>query len=146
MAADDLYQGILLDHFRNPRNRQAIEPGGESWQERNPACGDTVRLRAQIDEGRLQHLVHDTHGCAISVASASIMTGLLEGIPVTEALRRAEAFIQFLKGDDPLPADLDDRLAAVATVRRFPMRIKCALLPWMALSKWLVAAGGDSSD
>lgn len=146
MAADDLYQGILLDHFRHPRNRQAIEPGAESWQERNPACGDTVRLHADLGAGRLDHLVHETHGCAISVASASIMTGLLAGCPAAEALRRAEAFIHLLKGEDPLPADLDDRLAAVATVRKFPMRIKCALLPWVALSKWLATAAGDSSD
>ena len=137
MAADDLYQGILLDHFRNPRNRQAIEPGAESWQERNPACGDTVRLHADLGVGRLDHLVHDTHGCAISVASASVMTGLLEGLPLAEARGRADAFIALLKGDDALPPDLDDRLGAVATVRKFPMRVKCALLPWVAVSKWL---------
>lgn len=137
MAADDLYQGILLDHFRHPRNRQVIEPGTESWQERNPACGDTVRLRADIAAGRLDHFVHDTHGCAISVASASVMTGLLAGLSLAEARGRAEAFIALLKGDDALPPDLDDRLAAVATVRKFPMRLKCALLPWVAVSKWL---------
>ncbi len=137
MAVDDLYQGILLDHFRHPRNREPLEPGRESWQERNPACGDTVRLHADLGAGRLDHLVHDTHGCAISVASASVMTGLLGGLPAAEALQRAETFMLLLRGDDPLPADLDDRLAAVATVRKFPMRIKCALVPWVALSQWL---------
>ncbi len=146
MADDDLYQGILLDHFRHPRNRRVIEPGGESWQERNPACGDTVRLHADLRAARLDHLIHDTHGCAISVASASIMTAMLEGGAPVEALRRAEDFMTLLKGDAPLPAGLDDRLAAIATVRKFPMRIKCALLPWVALSKWMAVVARESAN
>lgn len=144
MERDDLYQGILLDHFRNPRHRVAMEAAAAAWQERNPACGDVVLLQADLSQGRLDRLVHDTRGCAISVASASIMTGLLEGLPVAEAGKRAADVCAFLRGDDPLPADADDRLAALATVRAFPMRLKCALLPWVGLGKWLAQGTGSN--
>ena len=137
MDAEGLYQDILLDHFRHPRHARSIAETEAVWTEKNPMCGDLIRLWADLSTGRVTGLVHDTKGCAISVASASIMADWLQDMPVPEVLERIKSFRELLTGHDPAPQGLDPSLAALLTVRRFPMRLKCALLPWTAFEKWL---------
>ncbi len=131
---DDLYQEIVLDHYRSPRNKARLDHVPESMVHENPSCGDSIKLEVIVGgDGRLQSLRFDGRGCAISTASASLMTEKLTGLPVSEARRLADAFISGLRGDGPISV-LDEMgdLAAFKGVSQFPVRVKCATLAWHA--------------
>jgi nitrogen fixation NifU-like protein len=133
---DDLYQEIILDHHRNPRNQGLVEPADLSAKGFNPFCGDQVVLTAGLDHsGHLAHVGMEGQGCAISQASASIMGELIKGKSLEEAEALVELFKQVMVGHELTVDEADQlgELAALEGVRNFPVRIKCALLGWSTL-------------
>jgi nitrogen fixation NifU-like protein len=135
MALDDLYREVILDHYAHPRNRGRVEPSDIVVEGANPLCGDELRLSARIREGRVEDVKFEGHGCSISQASASMMTDTVKGKSLDEARRLITEFKDMMHGHDPSP-DLGD-LLALAGVRKFPVRIKCATLAWVALEQGL---------
>lgn len=148
MAFDDLYQEIILDHSRNPRNRANLDHIPESEVHDNPSCGDHLKLELLAGpDGNVESLRFDGDGCAISVASASMMTELLKGMPLAEARTKAEEFIGLMKdrehGKETLEADWGE-LAALGGVVAYPMRVKCATLAWHAVEDSIDKTRGQS--
>ena len=138
----DLYQEIILDHNKRPRNFRAIEGCTCAAEGHNPLCGDEVKVFVQTDGGRLSDVAFQGQGCAISRASASMMTGKTVGRTAEEA-RAVSALVRaMLLGPAPQPPRELGDLAALSGVRQFPARIKCAMLPWHALE---AALDGKSS-
>lgn len=134
MAFDDLYQEIILDHYRNPRNTADLSHISEENVHENPSCGDSVKLHAIVKDGRIEKTEFQGRGCAISVASASMMTELLTGRTVDDAREIIRQFQAIMRGEDDV-AVLQEwgELAALEGVVSFPLRIKCATLSWHAL-------------
>jgi nitrogen fixation NifU-like protein len=131
---DSLYQEIILDHYRNPHHKGLREPFEAEVHHVNPTCGDEVTLRVHLAEGKIEDVSYDALGCSISQASASVMTDLVIGKPVDEAMAVHEEFLALMQGKGQLEPDeevLEDGVA-FAGVAKFPARIKCALLSWMA--------------
>ncbi len=138
MQLESMYQEIILDHYRDPHGRGLREPfEGESHQV-NPTCGDEVTVRVHLDDGVVQDVSYEGLGCSISQASQSVMHDLVVGKPVPAALAVGDDFLFLIqsKGDqavaDSLEESLEDAVAFVG-VGRYPARVKCALLGWMAL-------------
>ncbi|MBN1647974.1 MAG: SUF system NifU family Fe-S cluster assembly protein [Spirochaetales bacterium] len=135
MQFDDLYQEIILDHYRNPRNRKDLSSLPPERILDNPTCGDSVCVDFDFDDsGRLRRVVFDGDGCAISMASASMMTEYLRGLTKPEILKAVSSFIACMRGEGQ---DLPDDLAPLAGIRQFPMRVKCATLAWHAARQQL---------
>ena len=130
----DLYQEVILDHGRNPRHFHALEGASHEAHGHNPLCGDRVHLFLKIGpSGLVEDIAFEGKGCAISIASASMMTDLVLGKEVTEAKILAEAFYQVAKGEAvkaPVQAGDLERLEVMSGVSQFPMRVKCATLAW----------------
>jgi nitrogen fixation NifU-like protein len=131
---EDLYQEIILDHYRKPRNRAPGLSGEDVHvHHSNPLCGDEMDLRVRIRDGALDGLAFDGEGCSISQASASVMSVAVLGRPVDDVLDLVEEFRLMMHGETPSRADeLGDGMVFEG-VARFPVRVKCALLGWMAL-------------
>lgn len=128
---DDLYRDIILDHYRSPRGKKPLEKADVKSDGSNPTCGDEVSLEVELDDGKVKGVHVDCLGCAISVASGSILAELLKGRTVDEAKRIAALVRDVLTGEAvEIPHDLGD-LDALQGVRKFPVRIKCALLAWV---------------
>ncbi len=141
-AFDDLYQEIVMDHYRAPRGKARLDHVPNSLAHENPTCGDALKLEVAVDDsGRIQRVLFDGKGCAISTASASLMTESVQGLTVAEARERASSFIRALRGEAP-PETLDAMgdLAAFKGIASFPVRVKCATLAWHALLVSLPAA------
>ena len=134
MALDDLYQEIILDHYRSPRNRSPeLEPHDVHVHHSNPLCGDELDLRLRVADDKVDGLAYDGDGCSISMASASAMSEAVIGRTLADADDLAEVFRLMMHGEG-LKRE-DDLLDGVAFqgVAKFPVRVKCALLGWMAL-------------
>ena len=134
MSLDDLYQEIILDHYRSPRSRSAaLEPHDVHVHHSNPLCGDELDLRLKVADGTVADLAYDGEGCSISMASASAMSEAVLGRTLSDADDLAEVFRLMMHGEG-LKRE-DDLLDGVAFqgVAKFPVRVKCALLGWMAL-------------
>jgi nitrogen fixation protein NifU and related proteins len=135
---EDLYHDIILDHYRSPRNRSAeLERADVHVHHNNPLCGDELDLRLRVAADgaapAIDAVVYDGEGCSISMASASAMTEAVAGRTLTDAEDLAENFRSMMHGD---PVDREDDLLdgiAFQGVAKFPVRVKCALLGWMAL-------------
>ncbi len=134
MSMEDLYQEIILDHYRKPHNRApALDDEAVHVHHSNPLCGDEMDLRIRVVDGHLDAVVFDGEGCSISQASASAMTDATIGRELKDALDLAEDFRLMMHGEGPSRADdLGDGIAFTG-VAQFPVRVKCALLGWMAL-------------
>ncbi len=133
-ALEELYEELILDHYRSPRNRAPGLSGEDAHvHHSNPLCGDEMDLRVRIRDGRLDGVAFDGEGCSISQASASAMTEAVLGRPVEDVLRLQEEFRRMMHGDEPSRADDLADAMAFRGVARFPVRVKCALLGWMAL-------------
>lgn len=130
-----LYQELILDHYRRPRNKGTLEHPTHAVSLTNPLCGDEIDLQLRIDGGVIREVGFVGRGCSISQASASMMTQLLKNRTVAEAVGLAGRMSSMMQGDEAAVRDkaLGD-LRALAGVAKFPVRIKCALLPWNALS------------
>lgn len=146
-AFEDLYRDIILDHYRNPRNAATLDHLSEAMVHENPTCGDSLRLEAVADErGVLSRVRFDAKGCAISTASASIMSEQVTGKSVKEAHELAQGFIRAVRGEGSAEIlDSSVELGAFRSVMRFPLRVKCATLPWHALLVTLERLPGASS-
>ncbi len=129
----DLYQEIILDHNKHPRNFRAMPGCSCSAEGHNPLCGDEVQVFVQVDEEKLSDVAFEGQGCAISRASASLMTLKTKGQTVERARELSGTVRDMLLGAEAEPpASLGD-LVALSGVRKFPARIKCAMLPWRTL-------------
>ncbi len=135
----ELYQEIILDHYKRPRNSGRVGGDGTAKVHENPNCGDSLKLEVGIDdEGKISGVIIDVHGCAISVASASMMTEYLEGKTVEEARSDADRFVKAMRGEDgDITFDSWGDLAALSGVIHFPLRVKCATLAWHAVKEEL---------
>lgn len=135
----DLYRDVLVDYYKDATRQGKLEPHDIHAHGVNPVCGDEVELTLRLKEGRVDAVRYGGHGCVISRASTAMMTEALEGGTLAEARKLAGAFKAFmLEGapEDSLPAALEEA-AALAGVRRFPLRVKCALLGWNTLLQGL---------
>jgi nitrogen fixation protein NifU and related proteins len=138
MRLESMYQEIILDHYRNPHHKGLREPFDAEVHHVNPVCGDEVTLRVTLKdvdgEPVVEDLSYDALGCSISQASASVMSDLVIGRPVGEAMRISQVFLELMKSrgaDVPDEGVLEDAMA-FAGVSKYPARVKCALLAWMA--------------
>jgi len=131
-----LYQQVILEHYRKPRNRGEIaEPDAEVHMN-NPTCGDEIRIQLRVRDGRVDDVKFGGQGCSISQASASMMTKQLLGKTLDEAHALAARFTEMMHGSEDAAADkaLGD-LRALAGVAKFPVRVRCALLAWNAMEE-----------
>jgi nitrogen fixation NifU-like protein len=131
----DLYQATILDHNRKPRNFRIIEPPDRSANGHNPICGDKLVIFLTLDEDRVTDVAFQGAGCAISVASASLMTDYARGKTLAEIEFEFERFHQMVTSAPDVPVDTQaiGKLAVFSGVREFPMRVKCATLAWHTL-------------
>ncbi len=132
--SESLYQEIILDHYRHPHHKGLREDFDVEVHHVNPTCGDEVTVRVKVADGLVQDVSYDGVGCSISQASTSVMTDLVIGRSVDEALERHEAFLALMQSRGALEPDEDllEDGVAFAGVSRYPARVKCALLGWMA--------------
>ena len=141
---DELYREILLDHYRHPRHRGTLEAPTATSHGHNPLCGDEVDLSLRLHGGELEQVAFDGQGCSISMASASMMAEEIAGRPLDEVhdlIARFRALV--VEGKDPSDVgDLGD-LEALSGVRKYLARVKCAMLPWVALEEGLSQAEGQ---
>ena len=134
MDLDSLYQEIILDHYKHPHHKGLREPFEAEVHHVNPTCGDEVTLRVHLTDGRVDDVSYDALGCSISQASASVLTDLVIGKPVDDDMRIHDEFLTLMQGKGSVEPDeeiLEDAIA-FAGVAKFPARVKCALLSWMA--------------
>ena len=138
MQLESMYQDIILDHYRNPHHKGLRDPFDAEVHHVNPVCGDEVTLRVTLKdvngEPVVEDVSYDSLGCSISQASASVMSDLVIGKPVGEAMAISQAFLELMqsKGAGEPDEGLLEDAVAFAGVSRYPARIKCALLGWMA--------------
>ncbi|HSS50575.1 MAG TPA: SUF system NifU family Fe-S cluster assembly protein [Thermoanaerobaculia bacterium] len=138
----ELYQDIILDHNRHPRNFGPLPAANHHAEGNNPLCGDQVSVRLDVEDGRIRDVAFQGVGCAISMASASLMTTAIKGQTLEEARRLFHAFHDLLTTGAGESSPELGKLAAFTGVREFPMRVKCATLPWHTL----LAALGDPQE
>ena len=134
MQLDQLYQEIILDHYKKPRGRGLREPYEVQVRHVNPTCGDEVDLRVHIEGDKVVDVSYEGMGCSISQASASVLYEVLNGKTVQDALSRVDAFTEMIASRGEIAGDeevLEDGVA-FAGVAKYPARVKCALLSWMA--------------
>jgi nitrogen fixation NifU-like protein len=139
----ELYQEIILDHSRHPRHSGVLEDANRTAEGYNPLCGDRVKMYLHIDpSGLIADLSFEAKGCAISVASASLMSELLKGRSEAEAEKLMGGFLHLVKGEDASSLAPNDRehLEVMAGISAFPMRVKCATLAWHTMKSALEGA------
>jgi len=132
-ALRELYQEVILDHSRHPRHHGVLEDASHKAEGYNPLCGDRVTVYLRLDaDDRVADIKFEGKGCAISQASASMMTDMLKGRTAAEADRLMTGFLHLVKGEDAsdLPEDDRERVEVMGGISGFPMRVKCATLAW----------------
>ena len=135
MTTEDLSREVILDHYQNPRNHGRLERPTVANRGHNPLCGDEIELSVGIDEQdeRICEIAFAGRGCSISQASASMMTDLVKGKTLAEAEAAVQQFTQRMSSREPPPRELEEELDALQGVKKYPARVKCALLPWATL-------------
>lgn len=136
MQLDELYRRVIMDHYKNPRNRGKFEDESVNVDLNNPTCGDRITLQMKVKDGVVEAARFVGEGCSISMASASMMTEAVTGKTLEEAVAMADDFSSLMKGE-PVEFELED-IEALSGVNKFPARIKCAMLAWNALRKGVV--------
>jgi nitrogen fixation protein NifU and related proteins len=152
MQLESMYQEIILDHYRHPHHRGLREPFDAQVHHVNPTCGDEITLRVTLKDAGSEPAVadvsYDALGCSISQASASVLTDLVIGKPVSEAMEISAAFVDLMHGAGSGESEPDDEVlgdaVVFAGVAKYPARIKCALLGWMAWKDATARALGES--
>jgi nitrogen fixation NifU-like protein len=135
---DALYRQVIMDHYKNPRNKGALEEGNLTIDMNNPTCGDRIHLTMKVEDGKVVDAKFDGEGCSISMSSASMMTQAIKGKDVDTALKMSRIFSNMMQGKDYDDHDLDlGDIEALQGVSKFPARIKCATLAWKAMEKGL---------
>ncbi|MFN0073031.1 MAG: Fe-S cluster assembly sulfur transfer protein SufU [Chloroflexota bacterium] len=138
MALDDLYREIILDHYQSPRGRGELPDASVRVHGHNPLCGDEVDVMVKIDQGRVVDIAFSGRGCSISQASASMMTEGVKGLPNEEVSDLVGGFREMMVGNGSLDGlNGNEELEALQGVKKYPVRVKCAMLPWNALREAL---------
>lgn len=134
---DQLYRQVIMDHYKNPRNRGSIDTNETvTIDMNNPTCGDRIQLQLQVEGEHIKEARFTGEGCSISMSSASMMTEAIKGKKLEDALKMSEIFSDMMLGKDINPGDLDlGDIEALQGVSKFPARIKCATLAWKAMEK-----------
>ncbi|MBV9292792.1 MAG: SUF system NifU family Fe-S cluster assembly protein [Frankiales bacterium] len=148
MTDESIYQEIILDHYKHPHHRGLREPFEAEVRHLNPTCGDEITLRVHLTGRTVEDVSYDGEGCSISQASASVMTDLLIGKTVDDALSIHDEFLRLMHSRGELEPDEDVLEDAVAFrgVSRLTARVKCALLAWMAWKDAVSQASGTAGD
>jgi len=133
----DLYQEVIVDHNRNPRNFGKLDNADKKLEGFNPLCGDRLTLYLKINDDQIDDISFDGAGCAISVASASLMTDAMKGKSIEEAESIFNEFHELVTNEDEIDFDKMGKLAVLAGVRNYPTRVKCATLCWHTLNSAL---------
>jgi nitrogen fixation NifU-like protein len=143
MMLEGLYQEIILDHYKHPHGRGLREPFGGEAHHVNPTCGDEITVRVALSSSDISDISYDGLGCSISQASASVLHELLTGKDLASAAGIHAAFVELMQGRGQVEPDEDvlEDGVAFAGVAKFPARVKCALLPWMAFKDAAARAG-----
>ena len=147
LSMDSMYQQIILDHYKHPQHRGELADFDAEVHHVNPTCGDEVTLRVKVVDGQLAELGWVGEGCSISQASTSVMSDLVIGTPIENALQLQEKFLQLMQsqGTSTLTEEEADQLddaVAFEGVSKYPARVKCALLGWMAMKSAVSQASG----
>jgi nitrogen fixation NifU-like protein len=143
---EELYQEVILDHSRHPRNFGRLADAAVRVHGDNPACGDEIDLDMKFGaDGSLQDIKFSGHGCAISQASASMMTAKLKGKTRTAAMEMLRAFRDLVTGESDDSLSILGDLRMMRGVRKFPQRVKCAMLAWRALDEGLRQSAGEAT-
>ena len=151
MQLESMYQDIILDHYKNPHGRGLREPFEAEVHHVNPTCGDEVTLRVALKDGAISELGWEGEGCSISQASTSVMSDLVVGKPVGEAMVLQQKFLDLMQSQgkaeltDADEEELDDAIAFEG-VSKYPARVKCALLGWMAMKSAVAEAGWNTEE
>jgi nitrogen fixation NifU-like protein len=143
---EELYQDILMDHANRPRCREDLRDDEVDAEVHNPLCGDRVRIAVAMGPGVVDGVRFDGEGCAICMATASIAASEASGKSPIELQRLCDELIDAIRTAESLEPSASKELAAVAGVSRFPMRTKCAILPWQALREAVAAAVDGNND
>ncbi|MFD6884662.1 MULTISPECIES: Fe-S cluster assembly sulfur transfer protein SufU [unclassified Rhodococcus (in: high G+C Gram-positive bacteria)] len=148
MRMEQMYQEVILDHYKRPHHRGLREPYGAEVHHVNPTCGDEVTLRVHLDGGAVADVSYDGQGCSISQAATSVLTDQVIGMPVADALATVDSFVEMVGSRGTVEGDEDvlgDGIA-FAGVSKYPARVKCALLGWMAFKDAVAQIVDRSSD
>jgi nitrogen fixation NifU-like protein len=141
VALEDIYKEVILDHYKNPRNKRELPDAELSCTRNNPLCGDEITVFAHLEDGAVAELTFQGAGCSISQSSASMMTEAAVGKPVDAALDLAGRFRGMMAGEVDPDEDRFGDLVALKGVVKYPIRIKCAVLAWDVLQEALQGAG-----
>ncbi len=144
LPLDELYREIILDHYKQPRNRGELDPHSARVEGNNPLCGDEIQLDVRLNDGQLEDLAFQGRGCSISQASASMMTEAVKAKPLDDVHQLIDIFKDMMRGQPVDTEELGD-LEALEGVQKFPVRIKCALLAWTTLEEALKEANGSTT-
>jgi len=144
---DSLYRDIIMEHYKYPRGKKKLDDFDVTSEGKNPVCGDEIEMKVKLKDGKIEDISIDCLGCAISVASGSMLADAIRGKSVDEVKRIASTIKAILKGEKP-DEDLElGDLEALEGVKKFPVRIKCALLSWTTLIEGLKNwEGGKKSE
>lgn len=151
MRMEQMYQEVILDHYKHPHHRGLREPYGAEVHHVNPTCGDEVTLRVHLADGAVADVSYDGQGCSISQAATSVLTDQVIGMSLGEALATVDSFVEMVGSRGTVEGDEDvlgDGIA-FAGVSKYPARVKCALLGWMAFKDavaQIVDRDGDAAD
>jgi nitrogen fixation protein NifU and related proteins len=137
MDLDDLYQEIILEHYKQPKNQGTVEDADIAVSGRNPFCGDEIKLTLRVKDGVVEEVKFTGSGCAISQASASVMTEHIKGKTAAEVKELFQEFAGMVKGEDHQHRHIEetDELCAFQGVSAYPTRVKCAMLAWNAMKE-----------
>ncbi|HEX9123264.1 MAG TPA: SUF system NifU family Fe-S cluster assembly protein [Actinomycetota bacterium] len=145
MALDEIYKEVILDHYKNPRNKRELPGAERSCSRNNPLCGDEITVFVHEQDGRIADVTFQGQGCSISQSSASMMTEAVAGKSLEEAQGMIREFRGMMAGElEPSEDEFGD-LVALKGVVRYPIRIKCAVLAWDVLQEALAAGDGEAA-
>ncbi len=134
---EGLYQDIILDHYKHPRNFVQLDNIPDEQAHENPSCGDSLKMELIIQDGIIQGIHHESHGCAISVSSASMMSEFLAGKTVAQARQNIAEFLAAFRSQKEGSLEPYEDLVALEGVMKYPARVKCATLAWHAIEAML---------
>jgi len=147
--ADDLYRETILDHYHHPRNRGVIDDATAVVEGINPLCGDELTLYVQVENGKIKDVKLNAKGCSINTASGSMMSEAVMGQSLEQASKTVETFKEMMlekrKEQVTLPEDMED-LEALQGVKKYPVRIKCVLLPWNSLMQAIKDVSAEADN
>jgi nitrogen fixation NifU-like protein len=141
LALEELYKEVILDHYKNPRNKRDLPEAELSCSKNNPLCGDEITVHAHVSGDQVEAVAFEGSGCSISQASASMMTEAVAGKSLEDAGRMAAEFRGMMEGGDAPDEDALGDLVALKGVVKYPVRIKCAVLAWDTLQAAIAGAG-----